>query len=179
MERHCTVAPVSFQVPVSHSPSLPDSFPLSPFPSNLRNHFPPIQSVLGETKRQKLSRYSVNMCLSPGYSTITWFAIGYFFEGGVVLHCFVFTYALFDLVYFGVADSAILHRQRSNKAFQDCTLVKFKYWETNISIPLAIGTIFGGSKAIDAKSLAWRFLLLFLGNAMVEAVVLATKVECE
>ncbi|KAJ6856523.1 hypothetical protein NC651_038229 [Populus alba x Populus x berolinensis] len=31
-----------FQVPISHSPSpsLPDSFSLSPFPNNLKNHSP-------------------------------------------------------------------------------------------------------------------------------------------
>ncbi|KAJ6931731.1 hypothetical protein NC652_015038 [Populus alba x Populus x berolinensis] len=49
-QHHCTTAPVSFQVPVSHSPSLPDSFSISPFPNNLRNHFPPIRSVLDKTK---------------------------------------------------------------------------------------------------------------------------------
>ncbi|KAG6751967.1 hypothetical protein POTOM_044182 [Populus tomentosa] len=81
------------------------------------------------------SWYSVNLCLSPGYSTITWFAIGYFFEGGVVLHCFVFTYALFDLACFGVADSAILHRQRSNKAFQDLHSCQGQSW---IGMPFAV-----------------------------------------
>ncbi|KAJ7008107.1 hypothetical protein NC653_006962 [Populus alba x Populus x berolinensis] len=39
-----------FQVPVSHSPNLPGPFPLSPFPNNLKNHFLPIRSILGETK---------------------------------------------------------------------------------------------------------------------------------
>jgi hypothetical protein len=42
-------------VPVSHSPWLSSPFPflvwaVFPFPSRLRNHFPPIRSVLGETK---------------------------------------------------------------------------------------------------------------------------------
>ena len=69
----------------------------------------------------------MNLCLSSGYSTITWFAARYFFRGGVVLHCSVFIYALFDLACFGVADSTILHRQRSNEAFQDCTLVKVTF----------------------------------------------------
>ncbi|KAJ6999020.1 hypothetical protein NC653_014991 [Populus alba x Populus x berolinensis] len=38
------------RLPLSHSPSLPDSFSISPFPNNLRNHFPPIRSVLDKTK---------------------------------------------------------------------------------------------------------------------------------
>jgi len=41
----------------------------------------------------------VNLSLSSGYSTITWFAAGYFFGGEVVLHCSVFTYALFHLTF--------------------------------------------------------------------------------
>jgi hypothetical protein len=41
----------------------------------------------------------VNLSLSSGYSTITWFVAGYFFGGEVVLHCFVFTYALFHLAF--------------------------------------------------------------------------------
>jgi len=81
-------------------PLSPFPFPLSSFPNRLRKHFPPIQSVLGEMKvriysqsqtlfflsnggdwRQKLSGFSVNLCLSAGYSTINWFASGYFLGG--------------------------------------------------------------------------------------------------
>ncbi|KAJ6963579.1 hypothetical protein NC652_002024 [Populus alba x Populus x berolinensis] len=48
----------------SPSPTLPifldpDSFPLSPFPSNLKNHFPLIRSVLGKTKATKHSKIAL------------------------------------------------------------------------------------------------------------------------
>ncbi|KAJ6996793.1 hypothetical protein NC653_013403 [Populus alba x Populus x berolinensis] len=72
---------------------VPVSYLLFLFPNNLKNHFPLIRSVLGETKvridsqsqalfflsnggdyRKKLSRYSVDLCLSSRYSSITCFA---------------------------------------------------------------------------------------------------------
>ncbi|KAI9381507.1 hypothetical protein POPTR_015G116750v4 [Populus trichocarpa] len=63
-----------FQVPVSHSPTLPDSFSLSPFPGNLKNHIPPIRSVLGETK---ILQFCIdNEAFQPGLHS--WTALLYF-----------------------------------------------------------------------------------------------------
>jgi hypothetical protein len=134
--------PLSFQIP---SPRLPLSqsprllflfpFPLFPFPSNLKNHIPPIRSVLGETKvridsqsqalfflsnggdyRQKLSRYSVNLCLSSGYSTITWFAagvLGIFSEGELCCTalnlCLILLALVLQILQFCIDNEAMKH----------------------------------------------------------------------
>ena len=150
-----------FQVPVSHSPTLPDSFSLSPFPGNLKNHIPPIRSVLGETKvridsqsqalfflsnggdyRQKLSRYSVNLCLSSGYSTITWFAagvLGIFSKGELCCTALNLCLILLALVL------QILQFCIDNEAFQLglhswTALFYFQYWDTRKACCILVWT---------------------------------------
>ncbi|KAJ6955804.1 hypothetical protein NC652_007035 [Populus alba x Populus x berolinensis] len=50
------------------------SFPLSPFPSNLKNHFPLLQSILGETKVNSAILYRQGSI--PGLHS--WTALLYF-----------------------------------------------------------------------------------------------------
>ena len=91
----------------SLSHTLPNSLPPFPFPQQIKKslsldlerswrnegkNWSPIPSfffpcLMVVIRDKKWYGYAVNLCLSSGYSTIKWFASGYFFGGGVVLHC--------------------------------------------------------------------------------------------